>query len=107
MDKKLLTKYAVFLEDPDNVDYDGTRLTEKEIKEIINKPQSKDVYFVPRKNFFMGKWLKHAWQYPGTDCSMSLIEHVPYTAEQAGAELVFVAVWWIGFFLTRWERVEQ
>ena len=34
MDKKLLTKYAVFLEDPDNPDYDGTRLTEEEIKEI-------------------------------------------------------------------------
>jgi len=34
MDKKLLTQYAVFLEDPDNPDYDGSRPTEKEIKEI-------------------------------------------------------------------------
>lgn len=35
-----------------------------EIKTIINDPQSLDAYYVPRKNYFMGKWLRHAGFYP-------------------------------------------
>jgi len=35
-----------------------------EIKAIINAPQSLDAYYVPRKNYFMGRWLRHAGFYP-------------------------------------------
>lgn len=35
-----------------------------EIIQTINSDDSADVYFVPRKNFFMGKWIKHSGFYP-------------------------------------------
>ncbi len=35
-----------------------------EIFDIINSDPSQDVFFVPRKNFFMGKWIKHSGFYP-------------------------------------------
>ena len=35
-----------------------------EISRISNSPDSVDVYWVPRKNFFMGKWIKHSGWYP-------------------------------------------
>lgn len=35
-----------------------------EITAIINAPQSLDAYYVPRKNYFMGRWLRHAGFYP-------------------------------------------
>lgn len=35
-----------------------------EILSIIEADNDKDVYFVPRKNFFMGKWIKHSGFYP-------------------------------------------
>jgi glycosyltransferase involved in cell wall biosynthesis len=35
-----------------------------EILDIIHSDKPKDVYFVPRKNFFMGKWIKHSGFYP-------------------------------------------
>ena len=35
-----------------------------EILDIIGSKDSLDVYFVPRKNFFMGKWIKHSGFYP-------------------------------------------
>lgn len=35
-----------------------------EIVSIIEDPNSKDYYFVPRKNFFMGRWIKHSGWYP-------------------------------------------
>lgn len=35
-----------------------------EILDIIGSGNSLDVYFIPRKNFFMGKWIKHSGFYP-------------------------------------------
>jgi len=35
-----------------------------EILRIISSDRPGDVYFVPRKNFFMGKWIKHSGFYP-------------------------------------------
>ena len=35
-----------------------------EILSIINNPNALDVYYVPRKNFFMGRWIKHSGWYP-------------------------------------------
>jgi glycosyltransferase involved in cell wall biosynthesis len=35
-----------------------------EIKAITNDPQALDVYWTPRRNFFMGKWIKHSGWYP-------------------------------------------
>lgn len=35
-----------------------------EILEIIRSTESLDAYYVPRKNFFMGKWIKHSGFYP-------------------------------------------
>jgi len=41
-----------------------TKDARDEIKSIINAPQSLDAYYVPRKNYFMGRWLRHAGFYP-------------------------------------------
>lgn len=35
-----------------------------EILKIINDPNALDVYHVPRKNIFLGRWIKHVWPYP-------------------------------------------
>ncbi|MCG8634747.1 MAG: glycosyltransferase family 2 protein [Desulfobacterales bacterium] len=35
-----------------------------EILKIINSEDSLDAYYVPRRNYFMGKWLRHAGFYP-------------------------------------------
>ena len=35
-----------------------------EILDIVRSEDALDVYFVPRKNFFMGKWIKHSGFYP-------------------------------------------
>ncbi|MBW1840863.1 MAG: glycosyltransferase family 2 protein [Deltaproteobacteria bacterium] len=35
-----------------------------EILEIIQSDDPQDVYYVPRKNFFMGRWIKHSGFYP-------------------------------------------
>lgn len=35
-----------------------------EILKIIRSDESLGVYYVPRKNFFMGKWIKHSGFYP-------------------------------------------
>jgi len=35
-----------------------------EIHHIMNDPNSADVYRVPRRNFFMGRWIKHSGWYP-------------------------------------------
>ena len=35
-----------------------------EIREIINGSNPLDAYWVPRRNFFMGKWVKHSGWYP-------------------------------------------
>lgn len=36
----------------------------QEILEILRSPDPLDAYYVPRKNFFMGKWIKHSGFYP-------------------------------------------
>jgi len=35
-----------------------------EILNILRSPESLEAYYVPRKNFFMGKWIKHSGFYP-------------------------------------------
>jgi glycosyltransferase involved in cell wall biosynthesis len=35
-----------------------------EIKSIVSNTDSLDVYFTPRRNFFMGRWIKHSGWYP-------------------------------------------
>lgn len=35
-----------------------------EILSIVNDPESLDAYYVPRRNYFMGKWIRHAGFYP-------------------------------------------
>jgi glycosyltransferase involved in cell wall biosynthesis len=36
----------------------------EEIRTIIADPDSKDAYYVPRRNYFMGKWIRHGGYYP-------------------------------------------
>jgi len=35
-----------------------------EIRKIVNDPDSLDAFWVPRRNFFMGQWIKHSGWYP-------------------------------------------
>lgn len=35
-----------------------------EILEIIDSDTEKDIYYVPRKNYFMGRWIKYSGWYP-------------------------------------------
>lgn len=37
---------------------------QKEIQKIIGEKESLDAYYVPRRNYFMGRWIKHAGFYP-------------------------------------------
>jgi glycosyltransferase involved in cell wall biosynthesis len=41
-----------------------TEETKNEILQITNSVAITDVYFIPRKNIFLGKWIKHAYPYP-------------------------------------------
>lgn len=41
-----------------------TEIAKKEIIKIINDPNSLDAYYVPRRNYFMGKWIRHSGYYP-------------------------------------------
>lgn len=41
-----------------------TVAAKKEILDIINSEDSLDAYYVPRHNYFMGKWIRHAGFYP-------------------------------------------
>jgi len=36
----------------------------REIQEIMNSENTVDAYWVPRRNFFMGQWIKHSGWYP-------------------------------------------
>jgi len=36
----------------------------QEILKIINDPKSLDAYYVPRRNYFMGRWIRHGGFYP-------------------------------------------
>ncbi len=35
-----------------------------EIRAVMNNPDALDAYWMPRRNFFMGKWIKHSGWYP-------------------------------------------
>jgi glycosyltransferase involved in cell wall biosynthesis len=35
-----------------------------EIRALVNAPDAMDAYWTPRRNFFMGKWIKHSGWYP-------------------------------------------
>ena len=41
-----------------------TDLAREEILSIVNREEGPDAYYVPRRNFFMGKWIRHAGYYP-------------------------------------------
>lgn len=41
-----------------------TLAAKQEILDILNDPESLDAYYVPRKNYFMGRWIRHAGFYP-------------------------------------------
>ena len=41
-----------------------TTEVQMEIKKIVMAPDSADAYWVPRRNFFMGRWIKHSGWYP-------------------------------------------
>jgi len=41
-----------------------TREAREEIESIINDGSSLDAYYVPRRNYFMGRWIRHAGFYP-------------------------------------------
>lgn len=36
----------------------------EELYSIVNDPDSLDAYYVPRRNYFMGQWIRHAGFYP-------------------------------------------
>ncbi len=35
-----------------------------EIRRVINDPAAADAYLVPRRNFFLGRWIRHSGWYP-------------------------------------------
>jgi len=37
---------------------------EREVRAITQDPNALDVYWTPRRNFFMGQWIKHSGWYP-------------------------------------------
>ncbi|MDP1655956.1 MAG: glycosyltransferase family 2 protein [Hylemonella sp.] len=37
---------------------------EQEVRAIADAPESLDVYRVPRRNYFMGRWIRHSGWYP-------------------------------------------
>ena len=36
----------------------------REIQDIVNSDSTADAYWIPRRNFFMGQWIKHSGWYP-------------------------------------------
>ncbi len=38
--------------------------TRDEILTVINRPETADAYYIPRRNFFMGRWIKYSGFYP-------------------------------------------
>ncbi len=37
---------------------------QKEIRDLLDRGPTADAYFVPRKNYFLGRWIKHCGWYP-------------------------------------------
>ena len=35
-----------------------------EIRRVIAEPDAADAYYVPRRNFFFGRWIRHSGWYP-------------------------------------------
>ncbi|OYT94026.1 MAG: alpha-L-glycero-D-manno-heptose beta-1,4-glucosyltransferase [Burkholderiales bacterium PBB3] len=36
----------------------------QEIRSVVNDPNAVDAYWMPRRNFFMGQWIRHSGWYP-------------------------------------------
>jgi len=41
-----------------------TKAVRDEVLRIVNSKEACDIYFVPRRNYFMGRWIKHSGWYP-------------------------------------------
>jgi glycosyltransferase involved in cell wall biosynthesis len=41
-----------------------TPALQQEIRRVLSQPAPADAYFVPRKNYFLGRWIKHCGWYP-------------------------------------------
>ena len=41
-----------------------TPAVEEEIRRVTKDPNAADVYWMPRRNFFMGRWIQHSGWYP-------------------------------------------
>lgn len=41
-----------------------TEAARAEIQQIIADPEALDAYYVPRRNFFLGRWIRHSGWYP-------------------------------------------
>ncbi|MCF6248659.1 MAG: glycosyltransferase family 2 protein [Desulfobacula sp.] len=41
-----------------------TKAARQEIKQIVESDQSLDAYYVPRRNYVLGRWIKHSGFYP-------------------------------------------
>lgn len=41
-----------------------TEAARDEVRRIVAEPDAKDAYYVPRRNIFMGRWIKHCGFYP-------------------------------------------
>jgi glycosyltransferase involved in cell wall biosynthesis len=57
----MTTHEWIFILDADECVTEGLR---KEIEEIVNNKSSKEGYFVPRRNYFSGRWIKHGGWWP-------------------------------------------
>ncbi|MDA3788223.1 MAG: glycosyltransferase family 2 protein [Desulfobacula sp.] len=51
----------IFSLDSDERCTDGAR---EEIQKIMTSKESLDAYYIPRRNYFMGKWIRHSGYYP-------------------------------------------
>jgi len=41
-----------------------TKEVVSEIRQILNTPAPADAYYIPRRNWFMGRWIRHSGWYP-------------------------------------------
>lgn len=41
-----------------------TEQVRDEVRKIIGDPDALDIYFVPRRNYFLGRWIRHSGWYP-------------------------------------------
>ena len=47
-----------------DTDERATPELQEEIYRVINSAEATDAYFVPRKNYFLGRWIRHCGWYP-------------------------------------------